>query len=132
MTQKDWQMLLSLIRQIVADSESKEKALEKIDALIREASSKQCKKGLSLSYLLLNYNMKANQKKQFNSVQKEVKTIDKKLKKSAYDIQYAKSNIKRVYFNLNKKNDIEIIEKLESVPNKQAYIKALIKKDIGK
>ena len=40
MTQKDWQMLLALIRQIVADSESKEKALEKIDALIREASNK--------------------------------------------------------------------------------------------
>jgi len=39
MTKKDWAMLFVLIKQIIASSESKEKALEKVDKLIQEAKS---------------------------------------------------------------------------------------------
>lgn len=33
---------------------------------------------------------------------------------------------------LNKGTDADILEKLDSVPNKQGYIKGLIRSDIGK
>ena len=38
----------------------------------------------------------------------------------------------QVKMKLNLKTDADILEKLESVPNKQGYIKELIRKDIGK
>ena len=37
-----------------------------------------------------------------------------------------------VYLKLNKVTDSDILSKLDSVPNKQGYIKELIRKDIGK
>ena len=41
-----------------------------------------------------------------------------------------KANWRMVHLKLNKQTDAEIIEKLESVPNIQGYIKDLIRADL--
>ena len=46
--------------------------------------------------------------------------------------RYDDKNTIQVHFKLNKKTDADVIEKLESVPNKQGYIKGLIREDINK
>lgn len=46
--------------------------------------------------------------------------------------KYAAENIRQIKFELNKKTDADILKKLDSVPNKQGYIKALIRADIAK
>lgn len=53
---------------------------------------------------------------------------------SKYEAQdkYDKANTVQFKMKLNKKWDKEIIEKLNSVDNKQGYIKGLIKADINK
>lgn len=44
--------------------------------------------------------------------------------------KYDKTHTTGVYLKLNKKTDADIIEKLESVDNRQGYLKRLIKEDI--
>ena len=46
--------------------------------------------------------------------------------------KWVKDSILRYNLNLNRINDKEIIDKLESVPNKRQYIISLIKQDIEK
>lgn len=41
------------------------------------------------------------------------------------------ANTTRVVMNLNHHTDKDLLEKLNSVPSKQGYIKALIRKDLG-
>ena len=43
--------------------------------------------------------------------------------------RYDKENTVQIRLKLNKKTDADIIKKLESVDNKQGYIKALIRAD---
>jgi len=43
-----------------------------------------------------------------------------------YDAQHTT----RVFIKLNKETDADILQHLEQVPNKQGYIKSLIRKDI--
>lgn len=43
--------------------------------------------------------------------------------------RYSKENTIQVKLKLNKKTDADIIEKLNSVDNKQGYIKRLIRED---
>lgn len=45
-------------------------------------------------------------------------------------IKYDKENTKRVYIKLNKNTDSDILSYLDSKPNKQGYIKELIRKDM--
>ena len=54
-------------------------------------------------------------------------TSKSQLKASA---KYDKANTKQVVLKLNLKTDNDIIGKLESLDNKQGYIKYLIRKDI--
>lgn len=51
--------------------------------------------------------------------------------RNKYD-QLHKEEFKNYHFRLNKENDSEVIAKLESVKNKQGYIKGLILADIEK
>lgn len=44
--------------------------------------------------------------------------------------EYDKRTAYGVYLKLNKGTDADLIEKLESVPNRQGYIKNLIRKDM--
>lgn len=44
--------------------------------------------------------------------------------------RYDKANTKMVCLKLNKKTDADIIQRLEGRPNKQGYIKALIREDM--
>lgn len=44
--------------------------------------------------------------------------------------KYNKENYKVVNFKLHKTNDKDIMEHLEAQPNKQGYIKELIRRDI--
>ena len=44
--------------------------------------------------------------------------------------KYDAENTKRIQLKLNKKTDADILEKLDSVGNKQGYIKTLIRDDI--
>lgn len=53
-------------------------------------------------------------------------------KKSEYDIQFQKDNIKQIKFNFNKVNDKDILDHLAKQENRQGYIKDLIRKDINK
>lgn len=47
-------------------------------------------------------------------------------------IKYDKENTIQVRFKLNKKTDADIIEHLQTVENKQGYLKDLIRKDMNK
>ena len=44
--------------------------------------------------------------------------------------RYRKDNVKPVGFNLNKNTDADLIEWLESQPNRAAYLKRLIREDM--
>ena len=49
---------------------------------------------------------------------------------SKNSIKYDKENTKRVFIKLNKNTDKDILDYLESVQNKQGYIKDIIRKDM--
>lgn len=51
-------------------------------------------------------------------------------KQSIASMKYDKNNTRRICLKFNLKTDADILEKLESVENKQGYIKDLIRKDI--
>lgn len=51
-------------------------------------------------------------------------------KQSLASMKYDKKNTRDIRLKLNKKTDADILEKLDSVENKQGYIKDLIRKDI--
>lgn len=51
-------------------------------------------------------------------------------KRSEWQNKYDKAHCKPVYLKLNIRTDADIIEKLASVPNKQGYIKQLIRRDL--
>lgn len=46
--------------------------------------------------------------------------------------KYDKENTTQVRLKLNLKTDLDILERLASVPSKQGYIKGLIREDIQK
>lgn len=48
----------------------------------------------------------------------------------AYIAEYDKANTQRVSIKLNRIYDADILEHLDAQPNKQGYIKALIRADI--
>ena len=52
-------------------------------------------------------------------------------KDSLRSMKYDKDNTVRLYIKLNKTHDADILNKLDSVENKQGYVKDLIRKDIG-
>lgn len=45
--------------------------------------------------------------------------------------KYDEANTRQIKLKLNKKTDADILEQLEAMPNKQGYIKFLIRKDIA-
>ena len=45
--------------------------------------------------------------------------------------KYDKNNTKNITFKFNKKTDADILAKLDSVDNKQGYLKELIRKDMS-
>lgn len=47
-----------------------------------------------------------------------------------YQAEWDKKNIKGFYIKLSKSTDADIIRWLESIPNKQGYIKELIRKNM--
>lgn len=53
-------------------------------------------------------------------------------KKYAYDTQYAKEKLQQIKFTLNKEHDADLIAWLDKQPNKQGYIKQLIRRDMEK
>ena len=53
-------------------------------------------------------------------------------KKGVYDQQYAKEMLQRINIALNKEHDADILEWLNKKPNKQGYIKELIRADMEK
>ena len=53
-------------------------------------------------------------------------------KKNAYNMKYDKENMRQIKFNLSLKYDQDVIAALDAVPNKQGYIKALIRADIAR
>lgn len=55
------------------------------------------------------------------------KWTEEELRKFA---EYDKANTVQVKMKLNKKHDADILDKLNSVGNKQGYIKELIRKDL--
>lgn len=54
----------------------------------------------------------------------------KKAARVAASVKYNQNNVKQIKLNLNLKTDADIIKALEAVPNKQGYIKELIRKDL--
>lgn len=51
--------------------------------------------------------------------------------RASYITGYIKNNIKRYELKLSKKNDGELIKRLENVPNRNSYLKTLILNDIN-
>lgn len=49
---------------------------------------------------------------------------------SQSSIKYDRENTKRVFIKLNKNTDKDILDHLDGIPNKQGYIKELIRKDM--
>lgn len=62
------------------------------------------------------------------------KALSERQKKARDQAQarYDAANTTRVVMKLNNKTDSDILAKLASVDNKQAYIKALIRNDLNK
>ena len=52
-------------------------------------------------------------------------------KQTEYHYKYDKANTRQIKLKLNIGTDNDILEKLDKVPNKQGYIKALIRQDIA-
>ena len=48
----------------------------------------------------------------------------------AASIKYNAKNVVQIKFNLNKVTDADIIDHLQSLSNKQGYVKSLIRKDM--
>ena len=46
--------------------------------------------------------------------------------------KYDKANTRQIHLKLNRRTDEDVLEKLDSVPNKQGYIKQLIRADLKK
>ena len=46
--------------------------------------------------------------------------------------KYDAENTRQVHLKLNRRTDEDVLEKLDSVPNKQGYIKQLIRADLKK
>lgn len=59
-----------------------------------------------------------------------------KKKRSYYNPEhqqrYKKAHVKQIAFTLNDRTDADILEHLERIPNKQGYIKQLIRDDMAK
>lgn len=55
---------------------------------------------------------------------------DKKVQKLQYNKEYDASNTIQIRLKLNKKTDADILDRLNAVPNKQGYIKGLIRSDM--
>lgn len=53
-------------------------------------------------------------------------------KSTIYQRRYDDAHIKGLYLKLNLVYDADILDRLDSVPNKQGYIKDLIRNDIKK
>lgn len=53
-------------------------------------------------------------------------------KKTAYDIEYQKNNVKQIKLALNLRKDADILTALEQKDNIAGYIKELIRSDINK
>ena len=51
-------------------------------------------------------------------------------KRTEYQYKYDKDNTKQIRLKLNLNHDKDILDRLDTVPNKQGYIKALIRADI--
>lgn len=52
-------------------------------------------------------------------------------KKYAYDVQYAKEKLQQVKLSLNREHDADILLWLDKQPNKQGYIKELIRTNMN-
>lgn len=52
-------------------------------------------------------------------------------KAKAYMVEYQKENCKRAVILLHKEHDKDIIDYLETIGNKNAYLKDLIRKDMN-
>lgn len=46
--------------------------------------------------------------------------------------KYDAKNTRQVHLKLNRRTDRDVLEKLDSVPSKQGYIKALIRADLNR
>ena len=46
--------------------------------------------------------------------------------------KYDKANTRQLHLKLNRHTDWDVLEKLDSVPSKQGYIKALIRADLNR
>lgn len=52
-------------------------------------------------------------------------------RKKAYDREYCATHQRQIKFSFSIENDSDVLAMLESVPNKQGYVKALIRADIA-
>lgn len=46
--------------------------------------------------------------------------------------KYDKEHTRQIHLKLNRRTDVDVLEKLDSVQSKQGYIKALIRADLKK
>lgn len=54
------------------------------------------------------------------------------IKQKAYIMDYQKENVKQIKFTLSKIHDLDIIEYLDGIQNKNGYLKELIRQDMKK
>lgn len=54
------------------------------------------------------------------------------IKQKAYIMDYQKENVKQIKFTLSKIHDLDIIEYLDGIQNKNGYLKDLIREDMKK
>lgn len=54
------------------------------------------------------------------------------IKQKVYIMDYQKENVKQIKFTLSKIHDLDIIEYLDGIQNKNGYLKDLIRQDMKK
>lgn len=53
-------------------------------------------------------------------------------KQKAYQVEFQKNNTTRIRFQLNNEYDADIIEFMNTLPNKNGYLKDLVREDMKK
>jgi len=84
---------------------------------------------VAAAFLIILYHRKGM--KSIAKTKNEIQRDYEKRTGYAAQAKYEKANITRINLALNNKTDADILEKLETVPNKQGFIKESIRKNMN-
>lgn len=79
----------------------------------------------------MDYNVPSPTTEEVEMAKEKMPHEEYRKRQNEFQAKYDKENTVMVTFKLNKKTDPDILDKLAAQPNRQGYIKELIRKDIA-